>query len=309
LRRLRRRLIGRALVTLVAVAILWIAADFGYSRVVARRLARWEASVARGPDGVQAGAAAFEIGEGPCAVLLVHGIGDTPRQWRKMGPALVAEGLACRAMRLPGFGEPLEAYARATRERWTGAVRAELAALRARHERVVVVAHSLGAAVAIAVLLDDPAAADGAVLIAPLVGVSHARSPVLSPRTWHAVSNRILLFTKIVETPFPIHAHDPAERDQPGRLRFTPRSVFDEVWALLDGNAERLDAFATPLVGILSVDDRVVDNEAASRLFVAAAQPKSVFQVDAGHAIPVDFGWEALVPGIAEFARSGRLPE
>jgi carboxylesterase len=280
-----------------------------YARVVGWRHARWEASVARGTDGVQVGAEAYELGGGPQALLLIHGIGDSPRQWHKLAPALAAEGLTCRAMRLPGFGEPIEALAIATRERWIDAVRAELAALRARHERVVVVAHSLGAAVAIAVLLDDPAAADGAVLLAPLVGVSGARSPMLPARAWHRVSRRILLFTKVTETPFPIDARDPAERDHPGRLRFTPRAIFDEVWALLDANEARLDAFATPLVVVLAAEDRVIDHEAASRFFMAAAQPKVVFEVDAGHAIPVDTGWETLVPGIAEFARSGRLPE
>jgi hypothetical protein len=60
---------------------------------------------------------------------------------------------------------------------------------------------------------------------------------------------------------------------------------------------------------VLAAHDRVVDHDTASRFFMAAAQPKVVFEVDAGHAIPVDTGWEALVPGIAEFARSGRLPE
>lgn len=280
-----------------------------YARVVAWRLARWETSIGRGADGVQADAEAYQLGGGPHALLFVHGIGDTPRQWRKLAPALAAEGLTCRAMRLPGFGEPIEAYAGATKERWIDAVREELAALRVRHERVVVVAHSLGAAVAIAVLLDDPGAADGAVLLAPLVGVSGARSPLLPARTWHRILNRILFFTEITETPFPIDAHDPAERNHSGRLRFTPRAVFDEVWALLDANAARLDAFATPLVAVLAADDRVVDHDAASRFFMAAAQPKVVFEVDAGHAIPVDTGWEALVPAIAEFARSGRLPE
>ena len=56
-------------------------------------------------------------------------------------------------------------------------------------------------------------------------------------------------------------------------------------------------------------NDRVIDNDAASRLFMAAAQPKVVLSVDAGHAIPVDYGWEKLVPVIAAFARDGRLPE
>ena len=273
------------------------------------RLARWEASIERNGDGVQVGAAAYAIGDGPHALLLVHGIGDSPRQWHKMAPALAAEGLRCRAMRLPGFGESVEAAARVGRERWIGAVRDELAALRDRHERVVVVAHSLGAAVAIAVLLDDPAAADGAVLLAPLVGVSNARSPGLPTRTWHVVANRLLLFTTITETPFPIHARDPAERAYPDRPRFTPRAVFDEVYALIDENERRLGEFATPLVGILSSDDKVVDNDAASRFFMAAAQPKVVVQVDAGHAIPVDVGWEELVPAIATFGRTGEWPE
>ena len=59
----------------------------------------------------------------------------------------------------------------------------------------------------------------------------------------------------------------------------------------------------------IAAEDRVIDNDAASRLFMAAAQPKVVFQVDAGHAIPVDPGWQDLVPGIAAFARDGTLTD
>ena len=119
----RRRRVALAAAGVVA---LWLAADFGYSRIVGWRHARWEASIERDADGVQAGAAAYGLGEGSVALLLVHGIGDSPRQWHKMAPTLAAEGLTCRVMRMPGFGEPIERYAVVTRERWVAAVRDEL---------------------------------------------------------------------------------------------------------------------------------------------------------------------------------------
>jgi pimeloyl-ACP methyl ester carboxylesterase len=290
-------------VVLLGLVAFWVASDFVYSRVVAWRLGRWESSITRGAGGVQAGAAAYEIGTGETALLLVHGIGDSPRQWHKMAPKLADEALTVRVMRLPGFGEPIDRYARITKEEWIGEVRRELADLRKRHARVIVVAHSLGAAVAVAALLEDPAAADGAVLIAPLIDVSNRRSPVLSTRAWHEFSKRAFLFTKITETPFPIDARDPAERDHPGRSKFTPRVVFDEVFGLLDGNRDRLRELATPLVVIVAEDDRVVDNAAAVRLFREAAARERLLGVPGGHAIPVDTGWEKLVPEIARFAR------
>jgi carboxylesterase len=289
----------------LAVAAVWVLSDFVYSRVVARRAARFEASIQRDEKGVQMGRNAYEVGDGEIALLLIHGIGDSPRVFRKMAPRLAGQGFTCRVMRLPGFAEPLPVFEQTTKEQWVLAVKGELESLRRNHDRVAVVAHSLGAAVAIALLVEHPRAVDAIVLMAPLVEVSNRRSPILPTRTWHELTKRLLLFTKLTETPFPIDANDPGERDDPGRSRFTPRQVFDEVFALIDGNRARSVEFATPLLMVLSRSDQVVDRGAAERFYarVSSTTKAILYAEEAGHAIPVDYGWEALTLEIVRFAR------
>jgi carboxylesterase len=294
-----------ALLLAAALAGAWVLADLVHSRVVAARLRRWEASVERGEDGVQAGKAAFEVGTGDTALLLVHGIDDSPRVFRKMAPLLAELGFTCRAMRLPGFAEPVEAAARATREDWIHAVGRELDGLRRTRKRVAVVAHSLGAAVAIAHVTDHPESADAVVLLAPLIRVSGRRSPLLSARAWHRVAGRALRFTRVTETPFRIDARDPAERDYPGRVRFTPRPLFDQLFLLIDRIRGRAPDLAAPLLMVLARHDRVVDNRAAERFFRDAGSRVKELRCaeDAGHAVPVDHGWERVTRDIAEFLR------
>lgn len=290
----------------VALPLLWVAADWTYSRRVTLRMARWEATQERDDHGVQIGHAAYTLGDGDPALLLIHGIADSPRAYAKMAPRLARQGFTCRVMRLPGFAEPVESLASATRDDWTRAVAAELADLTGTHGSVAVVAHSLGAAVAIHCALAEPPSIDALVLLAPLIDVSRKRSPLLSARAWHHVTRRALHFTTITETPFPIDARDPEERDFPDRCRFSPVGVFDEVFALIDGNRHRADELRMPLMTVVSPHDRVIDRDAAERFHAEAGSAVKILRLasDAGHALPRDHGWEERTDAIAEFARA-----
>jgi alpha-beta hydrolase superfamily lysophospholipase len=208
-------------------------------------------------------------------------------------------------MRLPGFASPVDQYAQATREQWIAAVEREVSTLRHSHGHVCLVAHSLGGAVTISYLLDQPNGVDAAVLIAPAVEVSNARSPLLSTRAWHEFGKRTLLFTRITRSPFENDAHDPRERDYPGRMIFTPQSIAEQTFQLIDNNRGRAGRFATPLMMVLSKEDQVIDWQAAERFYQQAASPRKKlrFMADAGHTIPSDFGWDELTQDIADFCR------
>lgn len=303
-----------ALWSLVSLAPGWLLGDFLYSRVMAGRIARWEVAVQRDENGVQKDRQAFTLeGKGAgrdSAVLFIHGLNATPLTWSKMAPELNQQfGFTCRAMRLPGFAEPTEEYARSDRAQWIAAVEREVAALRREHEQVYIVGHSLGGAIAIGCLLENPDLADAVVLIAPAVEVSNARSPLLSTKTCQALANRLLLFTTVTQTPFEIDAHDPAQRDPPGRTLFTPRPVVDELFALLEENRGRAGEFQTRLMMVLSKDDQVVDHQAAQRFLEEAASPTKRagvrFMEDAGHQIPLDHGWKELTREIGLFFAGG----
>ncbi len=291
---------------LLTLAVVWLWADFVYSRIIARRLAKWEASVERDADGVRKHCGAFTVGDGETAVLLIHGFNNGPPIFAKMAPALAEHGFTCRAMRLPGFGEPTDRYAKTTREQWIAAVEREVAVLRESHGHVVLVGHSLGGAIAIAYVLEHPDAADGIVLLAPAIKVSNARSPLFSVRTWHRLLKWTLVFTHVVQSNMPIDVRDPAEKNYPWSDPFIPRSVVDQLFLLLDANRGRAADLRTPLLMALSEDDQVIDSQAAKEYFNEAASTSKELRImdRAGHAIPIDYGWRELTSEIAGFARS-----
>jgi carboxylesterase len=257
-----------------ALLIVWLGGDFIYARIVLYRAARWESSVQRDPDGVQVGCRERTLGEGATALLLVHGFNDCPAQFDWLAPRLVERGYTCRLMRLPGFARPVEEYARTTRKEWQESLEREIAGLRASHDRVGIVAHSLGGAITIGHLLDHPRDADAAILLAPLVQVSPERSPLLPPRRWHAFGRFTLISTRVVETPFEVNATTPEARAYDRNTRFTPRAVFDEVYFLLGELDGRAAEFRTPLLMVLGHHDEVIDNAAAEWTRAARSCPK-----------------------------------
>jgi esterase/lipase len=294
-----------ALLVLCGLVGVWLLGDLTYSSIVARRIKNWEASVVRDRDGVEQGCGAYTIGSGETAVLLIHGINDSPYCYHRMAPRLAEEGFTCRVMRLPGFAQPIDRYARATKQQWLAAVKREIRALRQDHRRVAIVAHSLGGAVTIACLLEDPKAVDAVVLLAPAVDVSNLRSPLLSTRTWHEIGSHLLWFTKVTSSPFPNDCRDVAQGEYPGRTAFMPIAIAEQTFQLIDNNRGRAAEFKTPLMMVLAKDDQVIDWQAAERFYQqASVQDKLLyFAKESGHAIPVDFGWQDLTREIAAFLR------
>ncbi len=299
----RKRMLRILIYAVIAIVCLLFIGDFVFSRYVASKLKAFEASITRDEDGIQKGCREFTLGEGKNAVLLIHGINDSPRCYYKMAPALAKKGFTSRAMRLPGFGEPLPQYAKATKEQWLAAVDREVKALKQKHDRVAIAGHSLGGAIAIAYLLDHPDAVDAVVLIAPAVEVSNNRSPIIPVRGWHEFANSGFFFTRILYSPFQNDCHDPDEREYPGRMVFTPLNTAEQTFQLIDNNRGRADEIKLPLLMVLSKEDKVIDWRAAEKFYndVSAKRKDIYFTKDAGHTIPFDYGWDDLTDEIAEF--------
>jgi esterase/lipase len=79
------------------------------------------------------------------------------------------------------------------------------------------------------------------------------------------------------------------------------------LFQLIDKNKARAKEFRAPLLMVLSQDDQVIDWEAAYAFYESASSPekKVLFVENAGHAIPVDYGWERVADEIAAFAAKG----
>lgn len=309
--RVRLRKYFRYAAWMIGILLLvFLLGDFGYSRYVAAKLDRWEQTVERDEDGVIKGCQAYTLDppeHSDIALLLVHGINDTPYCWRKMAPEL-GKTFHIRAMRMPGYGEPIPVCAEKTAEDWIDAVKSEAVALRAKHEKVYAVAHSLGGAVSIQMLLREKEAQeellDGIVLLAPAIEVSNRRSPILPTRFWHQFGS-LLLFTKTTYNPFGNDCKDPTEQDPANRVRFSSVRSVDETFKLIDENRGRESEISLPVLLVLSDQDSVNDHEASQAWFekIASTRKELHWQNDSGHILQYDLGWQSVAEKISEFVQ------
>ena len=288
-----------------AVPLIWVGGDLVYSLLMKRRYARWEAGIERDADGVRRGCREYSVGQGDTAILLIHGFADAPTLYQRMASALAEKGFSCRVMRLPHFAMPMDDYRRTDAAQWREAIRSELRELRRCHPQVIVVTHSLGAAVAVDYLADDPASADAAVLLAPLLGVSDRRSPLLSPGAWQRIFDLTLIFTDRVGMLFSPNLRDQEALPLLKTDAFVPRGVYRELMRLIARNRDRAGACRVPLFMALGEHDEVVDNRVAERFYRAcAAGTKRLRHVaGAAHVLPMDFGWQLLTEDVVKFIR------
>jgi carboxylesterase len=291
-----------------AVPLLWLCGDLLYSLVVKHLYSRWESGIERDAEGVRIGCREFTLGEGEDAILLIHGFGDSPAAFQLMAPALAAKGFTCHGLRLPLYGLPMSQYRQTSAIQWRDAVRSAISELRGRHRRVYLLAHSLGAAVAVEAVSEPSVVVDAMVLLAPLFDVSSRRSPLLPVHAWYRLLDSLLLFTDYVRTAYPPDLWDKNAAALMRDDRFIPRVVIRDLFALIARNRGRAKTFAIPLLMILARHDRVVDNRAAERFFNdCQSHPKQIVYVEkAGHMLPLDQGWEKLVDEAAGFFQAPR---
>ena len=293
--------------------ILFYMIDLVHWLVVQNNLANWEATISRDEAGIRADCASYSIGpeHSNTAVLLVHGINASPQAFYKLAPRLSNSQWFCRCLRLPGFGEPVPAYAKATIENWVESLDNEIMDLKKRHQHVFIVAHSLGAAVTIRCMIEKQNSqfVDGLILAAPAIQVSSRRSPILPTEFWHTTLGAMLVFTHNLQSPFGEDALDPNERTSPFRTPFTPLRVANRTFDLIrqnKGNAHQLDL---PVLMCLAQQDSVIDNLAAEEFFhqLPHSDNRIIVFKNSAHAILVDYQWEDLATSITTFIES-RLP-
>lgn len=290
-------------------AVLWIGAAWVAANAVAFLVTSlwhltWCRSVAWTADGFMPSAAPLEAGEGDAAILFVHGFNDVPYVWRRFVDVLSAKGFHCRAMRLPGAGE---ADCHPTLASLREAVDLELRSLRASHGRVVLVGHSLGGALATdaALRAEDKALPDKLVLLAPLIEVSRARSPILSPYVWYRLLRLILPVLRWVPSVFKeyLKAEDDASFIY-RRDRFNEIGWYESLFSLVDSlrRADRKKV-AVPTTVYVAGADRVVDSNATRRWFGGLSNVRLVEWTDASHVIPLNRRWQEIaleIEGVKE---------
>ncbi|MBM84261.1 MAG: hypothetical protein CMJ78_27210 [Planctomycetaceae bacterium] len=295
----------KLLVVTVGFFAFIVIGDFIYSQYVLYRWRQWEAGIVRDEDGIREGCRPFYVGprSSNTAILMVHGFSDSPPIFRTMAERLAKSGFRCRVMRVPGFSTHLTIHAKLTTAEWRSAIDREVRTLRKRHQRVVIIGHSLGGALTIRHILEHPESADAVVLLAPLLAVSDERAPVLSSRSWYEAAGFALNFTTVIQNTYPIDGYSDEARDFAYREVFVPRRIYDNLFEILDSVEGRAGEIQTPLLMAVSNQDHVINWKVDEEFFedLRSKPKKLIWQNEAGHAIPLDTGWRELTDEIVEF--------
>jgi len=290
--------------TLLTLVLAWLAINLLHAAWVETRRALWEERLKREANGLLPGASAYRIGNGPIALLFIHGFADTPCIWRRITRHLAQKGpFACRAMRLTGSAEPAAWAKKQSLQLWRAQIADEIIRLRETHEAVWVVGHSLGGALALDAALRSPASVDGVAVFAPLIEVARKRSPLLSPGTWFRIARVAFVLSPTFESPF---SADGVAVDDPSftytRDRFIPFCVYRGLFELIRSNRGQAARLDKPVFAATAARDSVVDTPAALRWLAGCPGPKEIRELsDVGHVIPLETGWQPLTDDLAAF--------
>ena len=246
----------------------------------------------------------IEQGSGP-ALLLLHGLGSNMRSFTHSLLPRLAKDFRVVVMERPGSGEstrPAGSCARLkTQAETVSAFIRELGL-----DRPVLVGHSLGGALALAVALGHPEQVRGLALIAPLTGDQGTIPPVfnrLAVRSrplreltaWTvATPAAILRRAEVLDTLF---GPDPVPRDYPtaggGLLGLRPKSFCSasEDLVALEGELapmiERYESLTMPVGILYGTGDRVLDHRMHGAETAAKIPGVELELIEGGHMLPL----------------------
>ncbi len=144
-----------------------------FNLVTDRLVSRYERTAPRDPGSLfLKGTTPRTLGpeNSPRAVLFVHGFIGGQSNFHDLPDQVAAAGWYVRTMRLPGHGTSPREFERTSTDSLIDSVLEEVRALKATHETVVVVGHSLGGALSTLAAAQEPV--DGLVLCAPFFGLT-----------------------------------------------------------------------------------------------------------------------------------------
>jgi len=292
-----RPLLLYAFIVLVMVGIL-------YSLIANARVSQYSESVARDPEtGIMKGCAPEDLGpeNAARAVLFVHGFIGCPSNFGRLPEQVADAGWRARVMLLPGHGTTPRDLETTPAEELLTAVKNELDRLRAEHETVVLMGHSMGGA--LATLVAAETGVDGLILGAPYYGL-------LETRTRDEMLHYV---TRVMST---------AIRWVPGRPDRPPvnkKENWDKIasygWVPTQGALTAMElcdrvyeerAYAElemPLLLIHSRADEVTAPEAAERIFerIPGGNKKAVWLEKSNHVYFWDYESEEVAEAVWAF--------
>jgi len=183
------------------------------------------------------------------AALMIHGFTGSPWEMREPARELVARGISCLAMRLPGHGTTAQDLSQYRYEQWLETVCLAQQMLARNHRRVVAVGLSTGAMLALAAQGQCPFSS--LVLLAPYLAFRSRLAP------WAGLLRYVIRYQ---QRPIP-----PALRE----IYYDRRPVagIHQLNRLRDLVAQRLPQVKVPTLVVCADGDRTVDPDSSERLY------------------------------------------
>ncbi len=191
------------------------------------------------------------------AVLLIHGLGDTPFTMRDLGERFAAACYLVRAILLPGHGTVPGDLLEVDYRQWIEAVRLGVASFAGRAERLYLIGFGAGGTLALNYAEGEQAPSGlelgGLVLLAP----------ALAPRNGVIARGYLALAELVPEDRFVQLLPDA----DPVRYSSIARNAELQLNELIGATNDRLGLLGLPVFMALSADDTTIDPEAARRWF------------------------------------------
>jgi len=291
------------LYTFTAAVLLCLTLNVSASCLVTRA----DHKAPRNPDtGILLGAEARDLGpeDAPNAVLFVHGFVGAGNNFADLPDLLAAKGWRVRVMRLPGHGTSPRDLAGVTTDDLLKAVHNELEALRAKHQRVILIGHSMGGALSTITAARDQV--DALVLGAPYFGVTYHWFYILRPETWSRLNAHVLRW--VYKGKLFLQVNDKSAKDHIVSYKWIPSHF---LLTLTDvgkraRQPEVLQNVKCPVLFIHADGDTAASPKAAWKAFdaMASANKQAVRLTRSDHHIFWDYEHEEVMEKVLAFIAS-----
>lgn len=238
----------------------------------------------------------FELGQGPDAVLLLHGFAGSPFELRPLAYALAARGFRCKVPLLPGHG-PAGGLSVTTDEDWLRGGEEAFAALRREAVgRIFLVGFSMGGAAAIRIAAARGSELSGLVLMAPALAL---KGPSALYRSLFRHRLPTMLWRRVEKGPGDLLDRSVAMPSLPA----IPTRAAASLDRMIEAAREALPRVEAPALVLWGARDRVVPRraaeEAAARL--GSGPAPLVVLPNSAHQLALDGDRETVGKLVASF--------
>lgn len=235
----------------------------------------------------------FQLGNGPRAVLLIHGFMGTPAEMRPLGHALADVGYTAYGMLQPGFGPDMAWLSSLTVDQWIDAALTIWDGIATDHSDISLIGYSMGGPVALQIA--SRRAASRLVLIAPLWKLLGGDPKLTFLPVVRRFMKQVQPFKaddltdpdvqKYVASSFPdVDLTDSGNREFIAEQMTLPTATIDEVRKLAATSADTAAKIqAMPLLIIQGLSDESIRAEDTRELLQHFSGPVTYLQVPGDH--------------------------